>query len=399
MSLPLLDLADAAFWRDPAPALAPLREQARLARTAEGTRVVLRHADVSELLLGGGFINEGVSLLERRGFRPGDALYEYRRQALGALGGEEHLRLRMLVGKALGPAQAEGFRAIVRRRAGQLLPPLLDREIDALPQLTAVLPLEVIGEYLGIEERERRKVDALVREGQAKAFGREVTPEIVSRANGIFAQLLAFIATQIAERRLEPRNDMLGRLLEVEEQRQQLSPREVTVLFLNLFIGATESTAGAMASGLLLLARQPGLLDELHADAALLPAFVEENLRLYPPNTLLANKVAARAFEFCGERFAAGEGVIVPIHSPNRDPRVFAEPDRADLRRAPQRHFSFSQGAHFCLGHALARAQLQEFFAAIVARVRAVELAEDVEWLPYLAINSPRSLQLRLRAR
>ncbi|WP_162932388.1 cytochrome P450 [Solimonas sp. K1W22B-7] len=399
MSLPLLDLADAGFWREPAPVLAVLREQGRVAQTAEGTRAILRHADVSELLLGGGFVNEGISLLERRGFRPGDALYEYRREALGALGGEQHRRLRALVGKALGPAQAEPLRAIVRRRVAALLPPLLDRDIDALETLTSQLPRQVIGEYLGVDEQERRKVDALVREGQAKAFGREVTPDIVRRANEIFAELFEFVGTQIAQRRLAPQNDMLGRLLEVEEERQVLNPREVTVLFLNLFIGAVESTASALSSGLQLLAQQPELLDQLHAQPALVPAFVEENLRLYPPNTLLANKVAARELEFCGVRFAAGETVIVPIPAPNRDPGVFGNPDRADLRRPVQRHFSFSQGAHFCLGHALARAQLQEFFTAVATAVRRVDLAERVEWLPFVAINSPRALRLRLQGR
>ncbi|HSW14147.1 MAG TPA: cytochrome P450 [Solimonas sp.] len=399
MSLPLLDLADPAFWSDPAPVLAALRERGRVAVTAEGTRAILRHADVSELLLGGGFVNEGVSLLQRRGFQPGDALYEYRRQALGALGGEEHRRLRSLVGRAMGPSQAEAIRAIVQRRAETLLEPLLGREVDALATLTSVLPLQVIGEYLGIDEQQRLRVDALVREGQAKAFGREVTPDIVRRANEVFAQLIDFVATEIAARRLAPQNDMLSRLLEVEEDRQLLSPREITVLFLNLFIGATESTASALASGLLLLARQPELLDQLQAEPALLPAFVEENLRLYPPNTLLANKVAARDLEFCGERFAAGETVMVPIPSPNRDPRVFDNPDRADLQRSPQRHFSFSQGTHFCLGHALARAQLQQFFHSLTARVRRVELLEPVAWLPFVAINSPASLRLQLLPR
>ncbi|MDR3419144.1 MAG: cytochrome P450 [Nevskia sp.] len=396
MNLPELDLRNAVFWQDPAPLLAELRERTPVAVANDGTKVVLRHTDVGNLLLSGLFVNEGVSLLARRGFRPGDALYEYRRQALGALSGPDHLRIRSLVGKALGSHNVQFVRSVVERRLPALLDGLLERDIDALQTLTC-LPLDVIGEYLGIAEGDRAGVDALVREGQAKAFGREVTPAIVQRANEVFAELLAFVSAQIRERRLRPRNDVLARLIEVEEGSSTLSEAEVIVLFLNLFIGATESTASALSTGLLELAHEPRLLDALRAEPALVGAFVEENLRLHPPNILIANKVAKQEIEFCGLRFAKDEPVIVPVPSPNRDPRVFERPDELDLRRNPQRHYTFSLGSHFCLGQALARAQLQAFFEVLSRQVSRVELLQQaIEWEPYAAITRMNSLRLRL---
>ncbi|MDB5986350.1 MAG: cytochrome [Nevskia sp.] len=397
MTLPELDLRDPAFWQNPSPVLADLREQTRVAITNDGSKLILRHADVSALLLSGLFVNEGISLLARRGFKPGDALYEFRRQALGAMGGAEHLRVRSLVLKALGHQQVQFVRGVVERRLPAMLEPLFDRDVDVLQPITSQLPLEVIGEYLGIDVGDRARVDALVREGQAKAFGREVTPQIVQRTNQIFSELLAFVATQIRERRIKPRNDLLARLLDVEDSQQTLSEDEVIVLFLNLFIGAIESTASSMSTGLLLLARHPELLDALRAEPARVAAFVEENLRLYPPNTLIANKVAKQDGEFCGVRFAAGEPVIVPVPAPNRDPRAFEHADQPDLSRAPQRHFTFSLGPHFCLGQALARAQLQAFFEVCSRHVRRIELLEQrIEWQPYAAITSMKSLRLRL---
>lgn len=400
MGLPELDLRRRDFWQEPAPVLNALRERTRVALTHDGTKLVLRHADVSELLLSGAFVNEGVSLLERRGFRPGDALYEYRRLALGALSGDEHRRLRSLVGKALNAARVDRVRELVDARLPPLLAPLLNREVDVLETLISHLPVQVISDYLGIDERDRVRVDALIREGQAKAFGREVTAAVVARANAIFSELMAFATELIEARRIAVHNDLLARLLDVEEGGELLSHREIIVLFLNLFIGATESTASAMATGLLLLARQPELLAALHTEPDLIAPFIEENLRLFPPNTLLANKIAREDVEFCGVRFARGESVIVPIPAPNRDPRVFADADAVDLRRAPQRHFSFSLGSHFCLGQALARAQLQRFFEQLVARVRHVELPpQRIEWEPFTAITRLSSLRLRLVAR
>jgi cytochrome P450 PksS len=208
------------------------------------------------------------------------------------------------------------------------------------------------------------------------------------------------MARQIEGRKLAPKNDVLTRLLDAEVENQTLSQREIIVFFLNLFIGAGESTGSAMTTGLWLLARDRELFLRLKAHPELIPRFVEEDLRLYPPNTLLANKVAVDAMEFCGVPFAKGEIVMVPLPSPNRDPRVFEKPDSVDLDSRQQRHFSFSLGSHFCLGQALARAQLQAFFTRVCQSIDNIELrGPSVTWEPYAAVSNIPSLQVTLQAR
>ena len=152
MALPVLDLKAPAFWQDPAGVLAELREESPLALSHDGTKVLLRHADVERMLLSGKFENEGAALLARRGFKPGDALYDFRRKALGALNGPDHVRIRTLAGKALGPRHMEYVRGAVERRLPGILAPHLDQVCEAIPAVTARLPLEVIGEYLGIDD-------------------------------------------------------------------------------------------------------------------------------------------------------------------------------------------------------------------------------------------------------
>lgn len=400
-ALPVLDLRPTAFWQNPSETLDPLREAAPVAVTHDGTKCVLRHAEVAQLLADGRFINEGVSLLTRRGFKPGDAMLEYRRKAIGALSGEAHQRVRGLVGRALTLHRIDIVADIVQRRLPAQLEKVYGDEVDALP-LLMTLPLQVIGEYLGIDEADRARVDALIHEGQAKAFGREVTPEIVARANAIFAELMQFTTGLIEQRRVAPYNDVLARLLDVEEGRQRLTHDEVIVFFLNLLIGATESTTSAMCSGLAELAREPSLLDALDAldgDTRAVNAFVEEVLRLHPPNTLLANKIAAEPLQFCDLDFAKGETVIIPIPAPNRDPRAYERPSALDLERKPTRHYTFSLGAHFCMGQALARLQLATFFSVFAHSVRSIELCDTPQWQPYAATRTPLSLRLRLLPR
>lgn len=399
MNLPLLNLKDPAFWQNCFPVLNELREQARVAITEDGVKVILRHADVQELLTLGKFLNEGISLLERRGFKPGDALYDYRQLALGNLSGDNHIRFRALVGRALTEQHVELIRAIVTKHMDRLLAPLRNREVDVIPALTQPLLLEVISEFLGIDPQDRQAVDNLVRDGQAKAFGREVTQEIRDNVNAIFVELKRFITQQIDGRKLSPKNDVLTRLLDAEVENQKLTHDEVIVFFLNLFIGAGESTGSAMVTGLWLLAKDPALFQRLKAHPELIQRFVEEDLRLYPPNTLLANKVAKEAIDFCGVHFAKGEIVMVPLPSPNRDPRVFPLPDAVDLDSKQQRHFTFSLGTHFCLGQAMARIQLHQFFTNVCSMLDAIELRDpNIQWEPYAAVTNIKALRLKMQA-
>jgi cytochrome P450 len=393
----VIPLADFAFWQDPYPTLDRLREQHRTAVTDSGVKAIMRYADCEELLKGDGFVNEGVSLLERRGFRAGDALLEWRRLTLGAINGESHRRIRALAGRAITHQTVEYMRPRIRELTDALIEPhMASGEIDVAADLARRLPLAVISEFLGISEADRDRVADTVLRGAARAFGVNVTAEIRAEVNAMFEELMGFIAGLIAERRMTPKADALSRLMSVEECGDRLTQQEIVVLFLNLFSGATESTASAMTSGAWLFARYPEQAALVRENPGLLKPAVEEILRLYPPNLLLANKISAREQDLFGLHFAVGEQVVIPLGAPNRDPRVWDAPDNFDVRREPKRHFTFSIGEHFCLGQALARCLLQEFFAVLLARFEIMELlVETPRWIPFGAVNQMESLPLR----
>ena len=396
----VIPLQDPEFWQDPYPLLNRLRENGRVAVTDSGVKAVLRHADCEAMLRGDGFVNEGVSLLERRGFRAGDALLEWRRLTLGAINGADHRRIRALAGRAITHQTVECMRPLIRERTHALLDELAPRgEMDVVADLAQRLPLAVISDYLGIDEADRDRIADTVLAGVAQAFGVRVDEEVRSRANAMFGTLMDFIAGLIRERSMQPRTDLLTRLMSVEESGDRLAQQEIIVLFLNLFSGATESTASAMASGLLLFARHPEQAQRVRDNPELLKPATEEVLRLYPPNLVLQNKLSARRQELFGVELAEGEQVVIPFGAPNRDPRVWADPDRFDVTRPVQRHFSFSLGEHFCLGQALARCQLQEVFGTVLARCHDLRLLVDApRWKPFGAVSSMEALPLGFRA-
>lgn len=398
MSAPgVIPLADAAFWQDPYPTLDRVREQHRTAVTDAGVKAITRYADCEELLRGGAFVNEGVSLLERRGFRPADALLEWRRLTLGAINGENHRRIRALAGRAITHQTVECMRPRIRELTHALIEPHAARgEIDVVDDLARRLPLGVISEFLGISEADRDRVADTVLQGAARAFGVNVTAEIRAEVNAMFEELMGFIAGLIAERRMSPRVDALSRLMSVEECGERLTQQEIIVLFLNIFSGATESTASAMASGAWLFARHPQQAALVRAHPELLKPAVEEILRLHPPNLLLANKISLHEQDAFGLHFDAGEQVVIPLGAPNRDPRIWDSPDDFDVRRESKRHLTFSIGEHFCLGQALARCLLQEFFSVLLERCREMEaLVDKPRWIPFAAVNQMESLPLR----
>lgn len=394
----VLPLSEPGFWQDPYPALNAAREQHRTALADDGTPAILRHDDAEALLKGDLFANEGVELLGRRGFKPGDPLWEWRKLTLGAMNGDAHRRVRALVGKAITERTVDYLRPRIRQRAGALLDRVGDAgEFDAWAAFARPLPLHVVSDFLGVSETDRDRVAGWLAQGFGDAFGIQVDEAIRQRVNTTFAVLMDFVRELIASRRLSPGPDALSALLAVEEGGDRLTDDELAVLFLNIFAGATESTTVVLGSGILELAKDDAQRHWLRAHPEAMPGAVEEIARLRPGNFAIANKRAVRDGEAFGLRFAQGDRVMIPIGAANRDPRCWADPDRLDIRRPVQRHLTFSAGYHFCLGQALARTQLQEALGVWLSRFPDYSLLAEPRWKPFSAIHAMESLPVKTR--
>lgn len=385
---PVIPLDEASYWADPYPVLADLRENHRTAVTPDGIKAILRWDDAEEIKKRPEFINEGLEYIEARGFKPGDPLYEWRRYSIGALNGEDHRRLRSLVNRALTPKSADKVRPVVRQHVRDLLERHADNGGFDVRQHIRVVPFLSIAAFLEISPQEAAEVGAKMQGGGGDAFGPNVTQEIRDRANATFAVAMEFVGELVEDRRRDPRDDLLTRLIAAEENGDRLSHEELIVLFTNIFAGAIETTSSVMTSMFMEFASHPDQLALLRSNPdSLVRGAVEEVLRYRPGFYASGNKTTA-ATELAGLKFEAGEAVTTIIGGPNRDPLRYEDPNRFDITRDPTMwSFTFSMGPHFCLGQALARAELQETALAIATHTRNLELTEQPNWLPRVMVN------------
>ncbi|MDE0613324.1 MAG: cytochrome P450 [bacterium] len=395
---PVIPLDKDEYWADPYPILAELRDQHRTAVTPDGMKAILRWSDAEEIKKRPEFENEGLEYIEKRGFKPGDPLYEWRRHSIGALNGADHRRIRSLASRAMTPRSVEKVRPVTREHMRSLLERHSETgEFDVRKEITAI-PFMTVVSFLDIEMDEAATIGQQMAGAGAEAFGPNVTQEIRDRANATFAALMEFVGGLVESRRSNPRDDLLTRLIAAEEDGDRLSHDELIVLFTNIFGGAIETTASMMTSTFLEFARRPDQLELLRRDPeGLKRSAVEEILRFRPAFYASGNKANADA-EAAGLHFEAGEPLSIIIGGPNRDPFRFSDPDRFDITRDPTNwSFTFSMGPHFCLGQALARAELQETAATIARHTRDLELTAEPHWLPRVMVNHVDRCPIRYR--
>jgi cytochrome P450 len=288
----------------------------------------------------------------------------------------EHKRFRGLVNKAFLPRRVNGLVPAMEAISAELIDRFHARgAVELVGEYAVPLPLTVIADQLGVPRADlaRFKVwsDAFVAQLSGLA-----TPESELDSARKIVEFQHYFAAKLEERRAAPRDDILSDLVNARlEGERPLDVAESLSILQQLLVAGNETTASAIAEGMLLLATHPDQLARVKADPGLIPNLVEEVLRLATPTANMFRVVLADA-EVAGVAIPKGSIVFLRYASANRDEKVFAEPDRFDVGRANAgEHLAFGLGIHFCLGAMLARAELGVAFRQLLARLPDFRLA------------------------
>lgn len=286
-----------------------------------------------------------------------------------------HTRLRSIVNRAFTPRRAAALRPHIEDVTASLLAQAPDEgDWDLMRGLAQPLPVIVIAELLGVPAEDR---DRFRTWSQALAATTNLLQDAATRSGAIAAamELREYLEAVVAERVAAPQDDLISALLEAESEGARLTREEVLAFAILLLVAGNETTTNLIGNGTLLLTEHPEALAALRVDAEGIPAAVEEMLRYDSPVQGLARFVA-RDTEVGGQVIAKGDVVLCMLGGANRDPRQFTDADLFDVARAENRHLSFGQGIHFCLGAPLARLEADVAFRALLARWPSMRMAD-----------------------
>jgi hypothetical protein len=344
------------FYANPYPYYHALREHDPVRRMPDGSYLLTRYEDCVAAYRDPKLFSSD----KKVEFRPkyGDSLlYEHHTTSLVFNDPPYHTRVRRLIAGALTQ------RAIADMEPGlvALVDRLLDRaadrrRIDLIEDFASAIPVEIIGNLLGVPHGERGPL----RDWSLAILGAlepALTPAQLELGNRSIAAFLEFLQDLVAHRRVHPGNperDVLTRLIQGEADGEKLTERELYQNCVFLLNAGHETTTNLIGNGLVALLEWPGERERLLADPELIKSAVEELLRFESSNQL-GNRITTAEAELGGVRMPPGTPVTICIGAANRDPAHFADPDRLDLGRNPNRHLAFAFGIHQCAGLSLAR--------------------------------------------
>jgi len=307
----------------------------------------------------------------------------------------KHTRLRGLMNRAFTSSAVEGLRPAVEALVDRLIAGVAGRgRMDLIADFAYPLPAAVIAALLGVPHTALEQVKLWSDDLAAFVGSALATPDKRQRAQAAIKEMSGYFHSLVAERRAEPRDDLLSALTAAEERGDVLSEEELIATCVLLLFAGHETTTNLIGNGLLALLRNPVQRHALAADPTLVGGAVEELLRYDGPAQALT-RVATEDLEMGGRRIARGHRVFVNLSAANRDPAQFAQPDELDVRRADNRHLAFGHGIHFCIGAPLARLEAQIAFPRLLRRLPALSLDTDAPpWNDSYVLRGVKALPL-----
>ena len=289
--------------------------------------------------------------------------------------GAQHIRLRSAAHRAFTPGGIAAMEQPIRELLDGLLAPLpTDQPIDFIEKVAFRLPLLVVADLLGVPHDDAEIIHQWSTALGASTGGTVGEPFLA--AQGALQEFRGYVDLLIERSRAQTGSGLVSLMLDAD-----LTHDELAALFVQILFAGHETTTTLISAGLVELLRAPGQWRTLARDPTLAPNAVEELLRLVSPSQFVS-RLAVADTELAGTHVTEGTTVLAVLAAANRDPEVFAEPDKLDLQRPEvAKQLAFGFGSHFCLGGPLARLETRFVFEELSRRYPDASLTSDeLEW-------------------
>ena len=345
----------AAFYQNPYPFYHALRKLEPIKKMPEGGYFLTRYEDIQCVYKNPKLFSSD----KQREFQPkygNSALYEHHTTSLVFNDPPLHTRVRKLIAGALHPKALENLEPGLIQCVDSLLAKMQGKtQVDLIEDYTMHIPIEIIGNLLGIPHEER----APLRGWSLAILGAlepKISPEVFKHGNQAVIEFLLYLEDLIARRRAEPgdpEKDVLTRLMQGEKG-ESLTHQELLHNCIFLLNAGHETTTNLIGNSLYALLEHPEQKQRLLEQPELIHSAVEEFLRFESSNQL-GNRISTAEIEIAGITLPAQTQITLCIGAANRDPERFSEPDKLDIQRTQNRHLAFGSGIHQCVGLNLAR--------------------------------------------
>ncbi len=392
LDLPHLDVVGLER-RDAIEAIEAARAVHWLARNELGYTVT-RLQDVTAILRDQRF-HSALSMIEQSPEFEGSSYGGERRRSILTMEGEAHARLRRLVAPAFTPASANRLRPTMQAVVGDLVDRVVDRgECELVADVCEPYPIPIICELLGAPPGDWKLFSAWATD-IFRIFNNNLAEDLplIERAG---EELTAYVSELIAERRARPRDDLLSDLIAIEQDGDRLSTDEMAMLAQAVLMAGTDTTRNQLACAVALFTEYPDQWALLAERPELAARAVEESMR-YLGAVRGTARFASEDIVYRDVLFPQGTLVATSLAGANRDPEAFDDPNVFDItKERGTAQMTFGAGIHFCMGAALARAELQEALPLLARRMPGLARSGDIEWKPSsFGIWGPARLPLR----
>jgi cytochrome P450 len=391
-------IVSAEFKANPFPFLADLRGSQPVYQTTLPDKtplwLITRYADVTALLKDERFVkNRRTAMtpeqLRKMAWVP--PMFRPLERNMLDLDPPDHTRLRALVHKAFTPNLIGQMRDRIQALANELLDGVAAKgEMDLINDYALPLPMTIITEILGVPTSHRHKFHKW-----SQAVVSLTSPKATLRVIPSVWMFIRYLRRFFRMRRRDPRDDLASALIQAEEAGDKLSEDELLAMVFLLLIAGHETTVNLIGNGMLALLEHPDQLDRLRRNPAMIKLAVEELLRYSAPVFMTTERYALEDLDVQGVPIPRGGMTLGVIGSANRDENVFENADALDITREPNKHLSFGQGIHFCVGAPLARLEGQIAINTLLAKMPDLHLrtaTDSLRWRPSIFLRGLESL-------